>query len=350
MQMQLEAIAEAPIRRRARSFTWMDFQAESCRLSLRIREIRINQNPYSAQYDTLGYGRIEIFTKPGTDKLHGDVWMQGNDSAFNAANPFVNEKPQYHSYYYQGDVNGPINKKASFFTGFYGENAVNEAIVNAEILDGSLQQQSFTQSISSPMNNLNLAPRLDLQLGKVQTISLRYQLQRMTQTNSGVGQFALASQGLNIENTEQVLQFSDTQAYGAKVVNETRFQYIRDRNNQTPVSTAPAVAVQGGFTGGGNSAGVVHDNQDHYELQDYLQMEEGKHDLNMGTRLRAVRDSNYATSNFNGQFTFASLNAYQITEQGIQSGLSPAAIHAGGRWREPVFTDVWRAQHCGFDD
>src|SRR6266404_8019189 len=33
-----------------------------------IREIRINQNPFSAEYDKLGYGRIEIFTKPGTDK------------------------------------------------------------------------------------------------------------------------------------------------------------------------------------------------------------------------------------------------------------------------------------------
>jgi hypothetical protein len=31
-----------------------------------IREIRINQNPFSAEYDKLGYGRIEVFTKPGT--------------------------------------------------------------------------------------------------------------------------------------------------------------------------------------------------------------------------------------------------------------------------------------------
>src|SRR6202011_624749 len=30
-----------------------------------IREIRINQNPFSSEYDKLGYGRIEDFTKPG---------------------------------------------------------------------------------------------------------------------------------------------------------------------------------------------------------------------------------------------------------------------------------------------
>src|SRR5271155_4673541 len=39
-----------------------------------IREIRINQNPFSSEYDKVGYGRIEIFTKPGTDKLHGQVF------------------------------------------------------------------------------------------------------------------------------------------------------------------------------------------------------------------------------------------------------------------------------------
>src|SRR5215469_2855087 len=53
-----------------------------------IREIRINQNPFSSEYDKLGYGRVEIFTKPGTDKLHGQIMVMGNSSAFNSRNPF----------------------------------------------------------------------------------------------------------------------------------------------------------------------------------------------------------------------------------------------------------------------
>jgi len=50
-----------------------------------IREIRINQNPFSAQYDKVGYGRIEIFTKPGTDKWHGGFSVNANDSVFQLA-------------------------------------------------------------------------------------------------------------------------------------------------------------------------------------------------------------------------------------------------------------------------
>jgi Carboxypeptidase regulatory-like domain len=51
-----------------------------------IREIRINQNPFSSEFDHLGYGRIEILTKPGTDQLHGRFFIQGNDDAFNTGN------------------------------------------------------------------------------------------------------------------------------------------------------------------------------------------------------------------------------------------------------------------------
>ena len=67
-----------------------------------IREIRINQNPFSAQYDKLGYGRIEILTKPGTDKFHGMFMINGNDSAFNSLNPFVTSEPPYYSTFLDG--------------------------------------------------------------------------------------------------------------------------------------------------------------------------------------------------------------------------------------------------------
>jgi len=63
-----------------------------------ILQIRVNQNPFSAEFDRLGYGRIEIVTKPGTEKLHGQALLQGNDKSFNTGNPFTANIPEYHSY------------------------------------------------------------------------------------------------------------------------------------------------------------------------------------------------------------------------------------------------------------
>ena len=91
-----------------------------------IREIRVNQNPFSAQYDRLGYGRIEILTKPGTDKLHGSIGARGNDSSFNSANPILNRIfspesrrfpfPDYYTYFFNGNVGGSLIKKSVSFS------------------------------------------------------------------------------------------------------------------------------------------------------------------------------------------------------------------------------------------
>lgn len=191
---------------------------------------------------------------------------------------------------------------------------MSNSIVNAEVLDSLLNQVPFTQAISSQANESFGVLRSDLQVGKSQTLMLRYQVDRSTTTNGDVGQFALPSQAIDSQNTEQVLQFRDTKTFGAKLLHEIHFQYVRDRNNQTAQTQGPKIQVQGAFTGGGNSAGITRDNQDHYELQDDVHVTIGPHDVDFGGRLRAMRDSNYSMGNFNGQYTFASLAAYQITE------------------------------------
>ena len=99
-----------------------------------IREIRINQNPFSAQYDKLGYGRIEILTKPGTDKLHGSVMAMGNSSAFNSLNPFVTEEPSYYSTFFVGNAGGPLGKSASWFGSIFRRDNATNSIINAVVL------------------------------------------------------------------------------------------------------------------------------------------------------------------------------------------------------------------------
>src|SRR5581483_11466868 len=111
-----------------------------------IREIRINQNPFSAEYDKLGYGRIEIFTKPGLDKFHGQFFAIGNDSNFNTKNEFATRNgatiPPYHSEQFSGNLSGPIvSKRASFFVNVERRNINDESIVNAATLDPSTYDQ-----------------------------------------------------------------------------------------------------------------------------------------------------------------------------------------------------------------
>jgi hypothetical protein len=284
-----------------------------------IREIRINQNPYSARNDTdATNGMIEIFTKPGSDKLHADFFIIGNSSGLNTQNPFTKGQPPYYSTQYNGDVNGPLTKKSSYFLDFSRRSNQTNAVINAEELDPTNTTQiNFTQALPSPSTNTEFSPRVDLQLGTKSTVSLRYSFSKSEQTNGGIGQFNLASQGFDNTTTTQLLQASNSQIIGSKIVNDTRFQYIRTRTSQTPQSTDPTLLVEGAFTGGGNNAGTSHDNTDSYEIQNYIAIQAGKHYFSPGVRLRINRDANVSRAGYNGQFLFSTLAAYQTAAQAL---------------------------------
>ena len=249
-----------------------------------IREIRINQNPFSAQYDKVGYGRIEIFTKPGTDKWHGQISVNGNDSAFNSKNPFFHQNssatpyPPYYSVQYSGNIGGPLSKKASFFFTTDIRDINDLAIVNAQIVDttsAGFPIIPFTDAVPTPKRRYNLGPRVDYQLTPTNTLSVRYQYYRDDFKNDGVGGFSLPTQGFNLLSTEHTLQVSDTQTLGANVVNETRFQYLHQTSSQDPLNTATTLLVQGAFNGGGSNEGTILDTSNRYELQNYTSVSRG---------------------------------------------------------------------------
>ena len=296
-----------------------------------IREIRINQNPFSAEYDRLGYGRIEIFTKPGTDKFHGQLSVMGNDSSFNARNPFLSPDATapYYSTLYMGSLGGPLSKKASFFVDFHMRDVNEVAVVNTPALSSDLSQQiTLSESVANPRTHYNFGSRIDYQLSKNNTLTARYQWEHDTQDNGGVGQFALPSTGYDMSSTEHTIQLSDTQVLGTKAVNETRFQYIRENSQQTPLSADPTISVIGAFTAGGNSGGISTDHTDRYELQNYTSVAMGKHFLKFGGRLRVTHDVSTSGGGFNGTFIFPDLDTYQAAAQAIAGGApsAPGAI------------------------
>ncbi len=270
-----------------------------------IREIRINQNPFSAQYDKLGYGRIEILTKPGSDHYHGQFFFNDTNAVLNSKNPYVPTRPDYNSDMFDGNLGGPISKKASFFLDASRRNVNEFSAINATILDSNLNPVHLQESLANPRTRTSISPRIDYQLSANNTLTMRYQLTHDSDQNSGLGPFSLPTQATNTNETEHTLQISDTQILSPKVVNETRFQFQRETNHQIPVGTGPTIEVQGAFTTGENSEGLVRTTQDNYELQNYTSITHGNHLIKFGARLRGITSSEFTDSNFNGTFIFS---------------------------------------------
>lgn len=325
-----------------------------------ILEIRVNRNPFSAEYDKLGYGRIEIITKPGSNQLHGNISGMGNPSQFNTGNPFNKNIPDYYSYMVAGSLSGPINKHASYFLSVYRRTTQEASIVtafrlagevNGDFAKGIYNNQAdyatvpFGDTVVAPHARLSVSPRVDFSLGQNNMLTIRYQRWQENEKNSGVGQFSLRDQASNSNDHEDQIQIADTQILSPRAINETWFEFRRDNSSQEPFAATPQIQVSGMETFGGSASGTSSGHSLTYELRDLMTLAAGKHSISVGGRLRATRDASTSNANFNGTFTFGGQRCtsgqsnctavtaaqnYGATVKGVGTGQSWAQIQAAG--------------------
>jgi hypothetical protein len=274
-----------------------------------IREIRINQNPFSAEYDRLGFGRIEILTKPGTDRLRGSLFFNDSNGIFNSRNPFVTNKPSYSNRMFGGNVGGPLGKRASFFFDFNRRDITDNAIVHATFLDpATLQPQEIDTAVVTPNTRTTLGPRLDYQLSTNHTLVARLEYGWNSRQNSGIGGFSLPpslAPNLAYDTTGRNLNvmLTETAVLNPTTVNETRFQFARTSSGSAG-NLLPQINVSGAFVTGGNGIGNTFNLGTHYELQNYTSISHGAHTIRFGARLRRMASSVNSPTGFGGSFQF----------------------------------------------
>jgi len=304
-----------------------------------IREIRINQNPFSPEYDKLGYGKIEIFTKPGSDKYRGTAQWNFADDFWNTRNPYSPQKAPFLLNEFEGSAGGPLTKKSSFTIDAQRNMVDNGSITNAVTLDpATLAVVPFAGILTTPGRFTNISPRADYQLGQNNTLMFRYGITHSDVRDNGVGGFEMTSRGYHSQFTNQTVQAADTMLIGG-VVNETRFQFYRSATQAIANSLSPATLVLQSFNGGGSAVGRTFDAQNSYELQNYSSMLKGKHSWRFGVRLRAQTDTSVSPQNFNGTFTFGGGALAPVLDAGNQP-----VPGAGGQWQLAPITSIERYQ------
>jgi hypothetical protein len=270
-----------------------------------IREIRINQNPFSAEYDRLGWGRIEVLTKPGTDKLHGGFSLNDSDSLFNSRNPYAANKADYVLRFVNANISGAAGKRASFFFNFFDRTINTDALIHAVTLDQTtLQPLPIQSTVVTPRHNYSLNPRLDVQLGGGNTLTLRYQYQPATFENQGIGQYSLVSRAYAGGSNYQDLQSTLTTVLSPTAVNDLKFEYSRNTGHNDGSNAVPAVIVTAAFSGGGDQVGMASSVRNHFEILNGTSVGHGAHTFRFGVRARHDSVSDTSPGNFGGTFTF----------------------------------------------
>jgi hypothetical protein len=274
-----------------------------------IQQIKINQDPYSAEFMRPGRGRIEIITKPGGQEYSGTLNVRFRDADFAAKNAFATVKPPEQRRIVEGTVGGPIRggKSTSFLlSGFYDAQD-NQSIVYAETPAGTVNT-----NVATPFRNLLAAGSVTHQFGERNTGNFRFSHLYQKNTNQGVGGTTLPEAGFNHTDREDEATYTQQTIVSDKLFHETRFLYGDEYEPRTSINPQPRIVVQDSFTGGGAQNDQLR-TEHHFTLVDGLTWQTGKQTMKFGINIPdwSWRGNTDAT-NVGGTFYFSSLATYQL--------------------------------------
>ncbi len=309
-----------------------------------IMQIRVNQNPFTAEYSQPGNGRVEIITKPGRDQWRGSFGFNLRNSSFDARNAFAVTKPDLNQNRFQFNLSGPIiAKRMSFFMNVERRALEGSNNVVARTLDGT-----FTANVNAPNTSTSFNLRTDYLLNDRNTLNVSYNrfgnssINREFAARFGGGGFGpgggggfgggvtgnsylLPERGSNADSVNQTLQVGETMIINPKLIMETRLRFIRESRNTTTNATGDttgvAINVLDAFNGGGATCCPSTTQENNLEWQQYLTWTHKQHTIKGGTQLMRYSINDNTASNFNGTYTFSSLDQYRAVIEAARTGV-----------------------------
>lgn len=263
---------------------------------------------FSAEYDTPPYagGRIEIFTKPGADAIHGAVFLTDSEGAFNATDPFSTVATPASKRRYGFELTGPIRKATSDYFLALEKRDINEFnVVDALTLDASGNPSPLHQTVSAPQRLWIASARTDWQLGKSDVFTLSLAANTNKLSAQGIGGLAIEQAGYDSTVSEYDLRATNTQTISPNLLHETRAAFTWKDTAQTPLSTAPSLQVAGFFEGGGSSAQNLNDRERNLEIDEDFLWSHKRQTWKIGAQSLGIFVHDVDPDTFNGAFTFS---------------------------------------------
>src|SRR5579871_2799068 len=273
-----------------------------------VQQIKINQDPYSAEFMRPGRGRIEIITKPGGQEYSGTFNARFRDSDFAARNAFAAVKPPEQRRIAEGTIGGPIGdgKSTSFLLSGTFDAQDNQSIVYAQTPGGTVQT-----NVATPFRNMLAAGSVTHQFGANNTGSFRFSHLYQQNSNQGVGGVTLPEAGYNHTDREDEATYTHQTILSQALFHEVRVLVGDEYEPRTSINPAPRIVVQDSFVGGGAQNDQLRTER-HFTLVDAFTYSAGRQTMKFGINIPdwSWRGNTDAT-NVGGTFYFSSLATYE---------------------------------------
>jgi hypothetical protein len=286
-----------------------------------VREFQIVRSGVTAETGGTNAGFINVVTKEGTSKYHGEAFYTGRPSVFTSADAFGNSLDNVQNTF-GGSVGGPIHgSHAFFYTGIEQDflhapywsqfEAQAPGIVVPEALAG-LQGQIVEKS--SPTAYFG---RIDEVLNPTNTLNLQLALNRVRSSDVGDG----STRSLGTLDHASALSGQSvwgkaawTRVLSSRSVNEALVSWSGDHRNLTPNSTLPEIDINGFGTIGGDNLGQHLYTSNQLETSDTVSITRGSALFTLGGRFAYDPAHEQREANLNGRFDYNSLPDYLASQ------------------------------------
>jgi len=309
-----------------------------------VQEFQVASNAYSAELGRAGGAVINVVTKSGTNKFHGEAFEFYRDQSLNANDPILKlknslnhvpttTKPKYHFNQFGGNLGGPIVKdKLFFFFDFDGQrNAQPNVVAYVPPVIASPDQYeqkalsylaARSGSYNRTLNQNTYLGKLDYNLNQRNQISARWNRQLFTG-----GSYENGGPTNSSEHTGDSVVHSDTVTVSAtstlsnRMVNQFRFTWLRDKEPGLANSILPEANVrQAGqllLTVGRNFFSPRETTIKREQYGDTLTVLWGRHTLKFGGDVIVDHILNFFPGNFSGSYNFNSLEDFGRSLMGV---------------------------------
>jgi outer membrane receptor for ferrienterochelin and colicin len=302
-----------------------------------VDQFNVETQNFKAEYEQAGSAVITTVTKTGGEQFHGEIFGEWAPKAFISENyddrpGHVNnptgarKKPNFHTYYYGGDIGGPIIRdKLTFFVDYeatdkrFGSNDINVYPgVDLSLLPPA--EQAYAQSAISQYNGSFPATfKEQLYFGKLTwfatpddtvNVSAFFRREHNLQINGGVTTTQASS--LNRNNEERYEAWWNHR--GSNWLNELFLARDVGANGAIPNTTGPTFIVSGTAGGALNLnpqllvLGALNFVQDDHQYQtlvkDNVTITAGTHTIKFGGKINFTKLQRLEANKTNGVYYF----------------------------------------------
>lgn len=272
-----------------------------------VERVKINNDPYAAEYFRPGRGRIEIITKQTSPEFHGTTNFIFRDYHLNASDRFASSKPPEQRRIYEGSLIGPIGKsgKTSFLISGNREEEDLQSVIFARDLFGAV-----SGNVANPRRNTEFAGRISHVFNDSHNASFQYSFQQDSSENQGVGGTVLSSVGTNTGSREDQYRYTDNLLITPNLLSQIQIRWETNHDLTASASPDRKIVVLDSFTGGGAQGDRSRTEKD-IQFNWVMTWSKKKHTVKAGINIpnisrRLLLDS----TNAGGTFFFSDLAAY----------------------------------------